>query len=107
MDNFSLVLFSCVFLLNYFVYSLFFLAASNQTIGMMITELRVIGLDGNRPSVRQILQRCCGYLVSLFCLGIGLLLGLFDRESRCFHDRISGTHVVRIRMKLLISLSGF
>jgi uncharacterized RDD family membrane protein YckC len=96
MDNFSLVLFSLVFLLNYFVYSLFFLAASNQTIGMMITELRVVGMDENRPSVRRILQRCCGYLVSFFCLGIGLLLGLFDRESRCFHDRISGTHIVRI-----------
>jgi uncharacterized RDD family membrane protein YckC len=95
LDNFSLVLFFVIFLLNYFVYSLFFLSAANQTIGMMITELRIVGADEKRPSVKQILQRCCGYLVSLFCLGIGLLLGLFDRESRCFHDRISGTYVVR------------
>jgi uncharacterized RDD family membrane protein YckC len=95
-DNHSLVLFFFVFLLNFFVYSFFFLSASNQTIGMMITELRVVGTNEDRPSVKQILRRCCGYLVSLFGLGIGLLIGLFDRRCRCFHDRISGTYVVRI-----------
>jgi uncharacterized RDD family membrane protein YckC len=96
LDNFSLALFFILFLLNYFMYSLFFLSSSNQTIGMMITDLRVVGANDRRPSTQQILRRCGGYLVSLFFLGIGLLLGLFDRGSRCFHDRISGTHVVRI-----------
>jgi uncharacterized RDD family membrane protein YckC len=96
LDNFSLVLFFLVFLLNYFVYSLFFLSASNQTIGMMITELRVVGMNAGRPSEKQILKRCLSFLVSLFGLGIGLLTGIFDRGSRCFHDRISGTHVERI-----------
>jgi uncharacterized RDD family membrane protein YckC len=96
LDNFSLILFFSVFLLNYFVYSLFFLSASNQTIGMMITELRVVGRNNVRPSEKQILKRCWSFLVSLFGLGIGLLMGIFDRGSRCFHDRISGTHVERI-----------
>jgi uncharacterized RDD family membrane protein YckC len=96
LDNLSLVLFFFVFLLNFFVYSLFFLSASNQTIGMMITELRVVGMDDGRPSEKQILKRCWSFLVSLFGLGIGLLIALFDRGSRCFHDRISDTRVVRI-----------
>ena len=96
LDWISLIDFSALFLLNYFLYSLFFLSSSSQTIGMMITDLRVVGRDEQRPTMRQILGRCCGHLASLFGLGIGLLSGLFDRESLCFHDRHSGTHVVRI-----------
>jgi len=96
LDGISAIDFSVLFLLNYFLYSLFFLSSSNQTIGMMITDLRVVGRDEKRPTMPQILARCCGYLVSLFGLGIGLLSSLFDRESLCFHDRHSGTRVVRI-----------
>jgi len=95
LDGVSVIIFSTLLLLNYFIYSLFFLAASNQTIGMMITDLRVVGIDRKRPSMRQLLFRCCGYLGSLFGLGIGLLLSLFNRENLCLHDRLSGTHVIR------------
>jgi uncharacterized RDD family membrane protein YckC len=95
LDGVSLVVFSALFLLIYFVYSLFFLAASNQTIGMMITDLRIIGIDQKRPSLRQLIHRCFGYLGALFGLGIGLLLSLFNRENLCLHDRLSGTRIVR------------
>ena len=91
----SPVILSVLFLLIYFVYSLFFLISSNQTIGMMITNLRVVGADRSRPAVRQLIYRSCGHLGSLFGLGIGLLLSLFNRENLCFHDRISGTRVIR------------
>ena len=96
LDPISLILFFVLFLLSFFLYSLFFLAASNQTIGMMITDLRVVGADSKRPSLGQLVRRCCGYFASLFFLGIGLVSALFDRGSLCFHDRISGTRVVRI-----------
>ena len=88
--------FSGLFLLVYFFYSIFFLAASNQTLGMMITDLRVVGSDEGRPLIRQLVGRCFGYLISLMGLGIGLLWSLFDRESLCFHDRVSHTHIIRI-----------
>jgi len=97
LDFLSLVDFAVLFLMTYFVYSIYFLVASGQTIGMMITELRVTGSDEKRPPLRQLLSRCFGYLLSLLVLGIGLLWGLFDRESLCFHDRISHTRVVRLR----------
>jgi uncharacterized RDD family membrane protein YckC len=96
LDKVSLIDFALLFLLNYFLYSFYFLFASSQTIGMMITDLRVVGSDENRPSIGQLLRRCTGHLISLFGLGIGLLLGLFNRRSLCFHDRASGTHVIRI-----------
>jgi len=96
LDTVSYLCFSGLFLLMYFFYSLFFLASSNQTIGMMITDLRVVGLYEERPSLGQLFRRCWGYLASILGFGFGLLWGLFDRESFCFHDRISDTHVIRM-----------
>lgn len=96
LDSLSIVNFSALFLLTYFFYSLFFLTSSNQTIGMMITDLRVVEIDNSRPRLRQLVVRCCGYLISLFGLGIGLLWSLASRENLCLHDRMSGTRVVRI-----------
>ena len=95
LDALSYVAFGVLFLLVYFLYSLFFLITAGQTIGMMITDLRVVGLDQGRPLFRQLLRRCAGYLVSILGFGFGLIWSLFDRESMCFHDRISGTCVIR------------
>jgi uncharacterized RDD family membrane protein YckC len=96
LDSFSYAAYSALFLLIYLAYSIFFLSASTQTIGMMITDLRVVGKNRRRPHFRQILSRCIGHLLSLFVFGIGLAWSLFDSENRCFHDRISHTQVIRI-----------
>lgn len=95
LDSISFIYFSVLFLLTYFVYSIFFLASSSQTIGMMITDLRVVRMDTGRPTLGQLLSRCCCYLASLFGLGIGLLWSLVSHENLCLHDRISGTQVIR------------
>jgi uncharacterized RDD family membrane protein YckC len=96
LDAASVINYSVLLLLIYFLYSIFFLAASNQTIGMMITDLRVVGASNKRPSTGQLFYRCLGYLVSVGGLGIGLLWSLFDRENLCLHDRLSRTNVIRI-----------
>jgi uncharacterized RDD family membrane protein YckC len=96
LDAVSLMDIAALFLLTYFVYSIFFLGASGQTIGMMITDLRVISDDGARPLLHQLIYRCCWHIVSFFGLGIGLLWSLFNRESLCLHDMLSGTLVKRI-----------
>jgi len=100
LDSISLFDYSALFLMTYILYSIFFLAACGQTIGMMITDLRVVGSGRKRPSVSRLLGRCLGYLLSLLVLGIGLLWSLFDRESLCFHDRVSLTRVVRVHEPL-------
>lgn len=102
LDSMSLLDYSALFLLTFLLYSIFFLAASGQTIGMMITGLRVVGRDKERPSFRRLLGRCLGYLLSLLALGTGLLWSLFDGESLCFHDRVSLTRVVRIHEPLFL-----
>lgn len=96
LDYGSMAIFFLVFILIFFLYSIFFLAASNQTIGMMITDLRVVDAEERRPSLGQLAGRCCAYMLSFLCAGIGLLLGVFDHNSLCFHDRVSGTHIVRV-----------
>ncbi len=96
LDAISYIVYPALFLLIYLAYSIFFLSASTQTIGMMITDLRVVGKNHCRPRFRQILGRCLGYLLSLFVFGIGLVWSLVDGENCCFHDRISHTQVVRI-----------
>ncbi|MEJ2247063.1 MAG: RDD family protein [Acidobacteriota bacterium] len=96
LDGVSLIEFTGLFLLIYFSYSIHFLATSGQTVGMMITDLRVIGVEGTRPSIGQLFSRCLGYLLSVLVLGAGLFWSLFDRQNLCFHDRFSNTSVIRL-----------
>ena len=63
-----------VFLATYFLYSMFFLGAACQTIGMMITHLRLVGTDGKRPALSRILGRCAIYIPSVLLLGAGVWL---------------------------------
>jgi len=95
-DRRSLIVYSLLLFAIFLVYSTFFLGTANQTIGMMLTDLRLVDSWEKRPGMRQILARCFAYLVSLLLLGIGLLWGCFDRQSRCLHDRLSATRVIRI-----------
>ena len=96
LDGISAIEYAVLFLLIFFLYSIFFLAASGQTVGMMITDLKVVGILNSRPSIGQLFIRCFGYLLSLFVFGFGLLWSFFDRKNRCFHDRLSDTSVIRI-----------
>jgi uncharacterized RDD family membrane protein YckC len=96
LDAVSLINFSALLLMTYFVYSIFFLSSANQTIGMMITNLKVVAEGRQRPEMRQLFIRCFGYLASACLAGIGLVWGCFDRDSRCLHDVWSNTRVVRV-----------
>jgi uncharacterized RDD family membrane protein YckC len=95
-DARSALNYALLLLAVHFVYSTFFLKTANQTIGMMITDLRVAGLDGRRPGTRQILVRSASFLLSFLLLGIGLITSLFDTDARCLHDAVSRTRVVRL-----------
>ncbi len=94
-DTVSKVHYGLLFLVMYFVYSVFFLGMAGQTIGMMLTDLRLTGASIRRPDVSQILVRCCAFLFGLAFAGLGLVWGCFDRQARCLHDLLSRTRVVR------------
>jgi uncharacterized RDD family membrane protein YckC len=96
LNSMSAINFAALFLMIYFLYSIFFLGTNSQTIGMMVADLRVAGINKSHFSMSQIIRRCAMFLVSLFGLGIGLLAGVFSGKCLCLHDRFSGTRVVRI-----------
>lgn len=82
-------------------YLLMFTAAGGQTIGKMLTGIRVIGddaVDGSGAdatlSVGQAALRELLTIPSVLMLGAGFVPGLFG-DQRAMHDRISHTRVVR------------
>jgi uncharacterized RDD family membrane protein YckC len=92
-DLVSLMNAGLLFISLYLLYSLFFLGTANQTIGMMITRLRIVSEEGKRPALGQVVGRCFAYFLSVVLAGAGLIWGLCERRSRCLHDLLSRTHV--------------
>jgi uncharacterized RDD family membrane protein YckC len=69
---------------------------SGQTLGLKAWRLRVERRDGARITWSGALARFLAAAPSLAPLGLGLLWVLVDREGLAWHDRLSGTRVVRV-----------
>jgi uncharacterized RDD family membrane protein YckC len=95
-DAMSMVYYIMLLLMTYFLYSFFFLGTAGQTVGMMLTDLKITASSFRRPRASQIFVRCVVYLLGTAGLGLGLLWGCFDRQAMCLHDRLSRTQVTRI-----------
>ncbi len=95
LDSTSVFHYGLLLLAIHLLYSMFFLGSANQTIGMMITDLRVVGSQGERAQAWRLLLRCFLYLPALLALALGLIWAVFDSDSLCLHDRLSGTSIVR------------
>lgn len=68
------------------------LGLGGQTLGMHLTGVRVVAVDrSNRPGRTRPLQ----IVVRTVLLFLFIPAVVFDRDGRGFHDRISGTAVVR------------
>lgn len=82
-----------------FVSALFFTAfwTRGETLGMRAWKLRVVGPDGRPPGWGRALLRFGSALLSWFPLGLGFLWVLVDRDGLAWHDRLSGTRLVRHR----------
>ena len=96
LDEISLLNYGLLLLSIHLLYSLFFLSAAGQTIGMMITDLRIVRPTGERPSPGRLFLWCLLFLPALLALAIGVIWALFDSDARCLHDRLSGTCVERV-----------
>lgn len=95
---------SLFFLPLVWVFSLVFVGAyttvlhalGGQTIGKMIAGVRVVGADGEPPSVGVALLRYFAYFVSLACLLLGFAMAGLRRDKRALHDLIAGTRAERV-----------
>jgi uncharacterized RDD family membrane protein YckC len=68
---------------------------SGQTIGKIVTGLRIVRIDGTAPTIGAIaFRQTAGYLLTLATAGIGFILSVFSGKGRALHDYLSGTVVI-------------
>jgi uncharacterized RDD family membrane protein YckC len=74
-------------------------ASSQQaSLGKRLLGLKVCDEMGKRLSLsKSILRNLCKW-ISALTLGIGYLMGFFDRKQQCLHDKMAGTLVVKERL---------
>jgi uncharacterized RDD family membrane protein YckC len=82
-----------------------FTAAGGQTIGKMLTGIKVVaepsvedieaGSASLRVTVGAAVLRATAYLISLLPAGLGFAAILFDSDGRALHDRLAETRVVK------------
>lgn len=68
-----------------------------QTLGARAWRLRVTSLDGGRVSWKQAALRYLFAWLLLLPPGLGFVWAWWDPDRLCWHDRLSGTRVVRER----------
>jgi uncharacterized RDD family membrane protein YckC len=78
-------------------YLVSFTAAGGQTIGKMLTGIKVVGDDGRRVALTAAVLRALGCLASFLTAGLGYIPALFTSDARALQDRVAGTRVVRGR----------
>lgn len=84
-------------LTNFIVFPIF----SGQSIGKMLTGLKIVQKDGTAVSFGAVLLRnTVGYLLIAVTLGLGFLFALFSANGRALHDLLSGTVVVYGQQKI-------
>lgn len=66
-----------------------------QTIGMRAWQIRAVRADGARLSWRDVATRLGAALLSWLPAGMGFLWILVDSGKLAWHDRLSGTRIVR------------
>ena len=79
-----------------FFYFTGFWVHGGQTLGLRTWKLRLVARDGGSVTWPQATRRFVLALVSWLCLGLGFLWVLVDREKLAWHDRFSGTHLIRL-----------
>ena len=69
--------------------------ASGQSLGKMLTGIRIVSIDGTAPSVGSIaLRQTLGYFFVAASLGLTFFISFFSTKGRALHDYIAGTVVI-------------
>lgn len=67
-----------------------------QTLGMRPWRLRLVALDGGRPGWGALWLRYAVGTTSLLLAGLGFWWAWLDRDRLTWHDRASGTRLLRV-----------
>ncbi len=76
---------------NFVIFPMF----SGQSIGKMLTGIRIVRKDGTPATFGQLLLRhTIGYLLTAITGGLGFLFSALNQKGRALHDLIGGTVVI-------------
>jgi uncharacterized RDD family membrane protein YckC len=66
-----------------------------QSIGKMLTGLRVVKKDGKSPSLGSLfIRHLIGYPLTILTLGLGFFISVINSKGRALHDFLAGTVVI-------------
>jgi uncharacterized RDD family membrane protein YckC len=77
-----------------FLYLTAFTVGGGQTIGKMVTGIRVAGDDGRGVDITGAVVRALGCMAAVATIGLLFLPAVFGADRRAIHDRLAGTRVV-------------
>lgn len=77
-------------------FHLWFWHKDGQTLGMKSWRLKLVRDDGRPITWADVFKRYLAGLLSLCCLGLGLVWILVDPDKKAWHDRLSSTHLILI-----------
>lgn len=66
--------------------------------GKMVLRIKVCDVKGSPISFPKSLLRNIGKLLGFLSLGLGFLLGFFNRKQQCWHDKLANTLVIKDRL---------
>ncbi|HMT09804.1 MAG TPA: RDD family protein [Pyrinomonadaceae bacterium] len=85
-----------------FVNCVFVPQIGGQSIGKMLTGIRIVSSDlSDLGRIRLLLRQTLGYLLTIATLGLGFLAAAVLPSGRSLHDAVLGTATVRARKSLV------
>jgi hypothetical protein len=79
------------------LYRLLFCLGNGDSIGLLMTDLRLVDFYGRVPKRRDRLYRLAGGCLSCISIGMGLLWAICDEEHLTWHDHMSKTYPTMAR----------
>ncbi|NEU07303.1 RDD family protein [Flavihumibacter sp. R14] len=81
------------------IYGAIMEASTRQaTYGKLLMGIKVTDEAGERITSGQAYGRNFSKLICILTLGVGYLIGFFDKRQQCLHDKIAGTLVIKDRL---------
>lgn len=87
-----------IFVLSYLYFAWFWIHGG-QSLGMKTWQIQLQSSDDNQIGWKTTSIRFVMAIISWAVFGIGFLWALFDKKNRCWHDLVSKTILIDLRVK--------